>query len=1065
VIIGIVIGYSCVKKDNPYTGFPTTTHIHAKIEGFEVQEILKGEGEFLSICTDPQGRFLVSPRQGFLHRINIHNKAKEKLHIDTLDVGVVDCQGLLYAYQHLYMMGTGPDGIRGVYRLKDQDGQGNYGKPFLMKEFPSNGDHSGHTLTLGPDGMIYFLTGNNNAAPTGENVKYVNASWHQDRLNPVTSAYGANQKPPGGYVMRTDSVGNQWEFFAYGLRNPYDMCFSPAGELFTFDSDNEWDVGLPWYRPIRVNHLVSGGDYAWRQSTAKRFDYYPDVWPSIVDLERGSPTATCFGTGAAFPSKYQQALLLGDWSYGKIYALHLNPDGATYEGAYETLISGQPLNITDMVVGQDGAVYFVTGGNGTDTGLFRIIYKGEADTQPVSPPSDKGEELRAIRKALEAYHFSDDPKGLPLALQHIDHDDRFIRNAARVILERHDPTKWANALEKDPSTFKRQIALLTALIRTDTTHTFTAVIQNHLGQYDLSQLTEEQQLHIIRLYEILFSRLDRPVTTLIQQAYQQLMTTYPAESPAVNKEASHVLGYLCSKKSDNQAFISTTLSLLEQTDSAPQFIHYLGALRNVDSDWTQAQRLTYRYWLTYGQDNLRGGSLLSHYLGAFEMNFEQSLKPTEKQLLASVEPSPLDPSSQGPVPPRPKPTQSSMQTSAFVYDWQIEDLNTSLELVTSPRNDVERDFNRGRQMFKKGNCITCHYMHDQGGNIGPDLTTAGNSFGVEELLNAIINPSQAISSRFQSTKFTLQTGDVIHGRIITENDENYVVQTGIDPSQSQEIFKTDIAQTEQSQISSMPSDLINPMNREEVLDLLYYITEVAKRSKMESAVAIHEDQTVFEQGDSSLIELIDYSGEGDIYYTLDGTEPNQQSNRYKQPFFVRKSSLIKAVSITNTHISEVQTQVIHAIDKNQNGLNWHLFRNMEPGLPDVSDLEPDASGISYRINVNNIAEGENKFLLHFEGEIQIDQPGTYTFFTLQDDFVRLSIDDQLVVESMQKWFDGEKQGEIDLSKGRHKIRVAFYDHLATEYISVSWEGPNIPKQEIPGHVLFRDRNTVLSAVE
>jgi glucose/arabinose dehydrogenase len=59
-------------------------------------------------------------------------------------------------------------------------------------------------------------------------------------------------------------AGQVPEAYAMGFRNPYDLAFNPEGELFTFDSDMEWDVGLPWYRPTRVNHLVAGAEFGWR---------------------------------------------------------------------------------------------------------------------------------------------------------------------------------------------------------------------------------------------------------------------------------------------------------------------------------------------------------------------------------------------------------------------------------------------------------------------------------------------------------------------------------------------------------------------------------------------------------------------------------------------------------------------------------------------------------------------------------------------------------------------------------------------------------------------------------
>ncbi len=58
-----------------------------------------------------------------------------------------------------------------------------------------------------------------------------------------------NEKAPGGYVCRVDPDGKNWELVSMGYRNAYDLAFNRSGDLFTFDSDMEWDMNTPWYRP------------------------------------------------------------------------------------------------------------------------------------------------------------------------------------------------------------------------------------------------------------------------------------------------------------------------------------------------------------------------------------------------------------------------------------------------------------------------------------------------------------------------------------------------------------------------------------------------------------------------------------------------------------------------------------------------------------------------------------------------------------------------------------------------------------------------------------------------
>ena len=158
------------------------------------------------------------------------------------------------------------------------------------------------------------------------------------------------QLAPGGWIARTDPEGEEWELVSIGYRNEFDIAFNVEGDLFTYDADMEWDVGSPWYRPTRVNHATSGSEFGWRSGTGKWPEYYPDSLGSVVDIGPGSPTGIVFGTRARFPEKYQRALYIADWSYGKLYAVHLEADGATWRGEAEQFVAGSPLPLTDLFV-------------------------------------------------------------------------------------------------------------------------------------------------------------------------------------------------------------------------------------------------------------------------------------------------------------------------------------------------------------------------------------------------------------------------------------------------------------------------------------------------------------------------------------------------------------------------------------------------------------------------------------------------------------------------------------------------------------------------------------------
>ena len=215
---------------------------------------------------------------------------------------------------------------------------------------------------------------------------------------------------PGGWVAKIDPEGKRWELMGAGFRNEFDIAFNEAGDMFTYDSDMEWDFGLPWYRPTRICHVTSGAEFGWRTGNSKWFPGNPDNLPPVVNIGQGSPTNVMSGMNAKFPQKYRQSFFAFDWSFGIIYSIHLKPKGATYEGEREEFISGTPLPLTDGAIGPDGAMYFMTGGRRLESDLYRVYYTGTEPTTPQAPV------LTAEHKLRTSLEKSTRPNLAPLQL-------------------------------------------------------------------------------------------------------------------------------------------------------------------------------------------------------------------------------------------------------------------------------------------------------------------------------------------------------------------------------------------------------------------------------------------------------------------------------------------------------------------------------------------------------------------------------------------------------------------------------------------------------------------------
>src|SRR5205823_3600271 len=234
----------------------------------------------------------------------------------------------------------------------------------------------------------------------------------------------------------------------------YAVARDEAGELFTFDSDTEFEIGLPWYRPTRILHCVSGADFGWRRGALKVPEKAPDTLPPVLSLGLGSPTAVLFANGAAFPARYQRALFVADWTFGRFLAVHLEPRGAGFTAHSEEIVAGTPLPITAACINpKDGALYFVTGGRKTQSVLYRLTWHGPDSSAIIQPAATSSASIEQ-RRALERFHGQQNPSVVAAAWPFLGDEDPLLRYAARIAIESQPVSSWqGRALaERQPRT-------------------------------------------------------------------------------------------------------------------------------------------------------------------------------------------------------------------------------------------------------------------------------------------------------------------------------------------------------------------------------------------------------------------------------------------------------------------------------------------------------------------------------------------------------------------------------------------------------------------------------------
>lgn len=374
------IGMTSESSSSPNSGAPIGRF--KAPANFEVQEIIAGEksGSLLAMAFNEFGHLIVSREGGPLQLIQDTNNDGVLDSIRAYSEHVKNCQGILPLNGDVFVTADGDEG-NGLYRLSDANRDGKLEKATLLVSFKgTHNEHGPHGLVLGPDGWIYIVVGNHSVPQKAYDQSPYHGWYEGDLVGPRYEDPGGHAvgiKAPGGVILRTTIEGDKLQCVAGGLRNAYDLAFNADGDLFVHDSDMETDTGMNWYRPTELFLITSGGEYGWRSGWSPWPETYLDNLPPIAKTGRGSPTGAISYNHFMFPKKYHGALFLGDWSEGRILAVKGKREGAGYAAETEVFLEGQPLNVTDLDVGPDGALYFVTGGRGTGGGVYRVFWKGD----------------------------------------------------------------------------------------------------------------------------------------------------------------------------------------------------------------------------------------------------------------------------------------------------------------------------------------------------------------------------------------------------------------------------------------------------------------------------------------------------------------------------------------------------------------------------------------------------------------------------------------------------------------------------------------------------------------
>jgi putative heme-binding domain-containing protein len=519
-----------------------------------------------------------------------------------------------------------------------------------------------------------------------------------------------------------------------------------------------------------------------------------------------------------------------DWTYGTLYAVHLTPRGASYWGEKEAFITGKPLPLTDAVVHPDGNLYFAIGGRGNQSALYRVRYTGQESTAPAAPRPLK-KQCQWRRELEAAMETPPGPENVEKAWKLLGNEDRFLRFAARTLLEKQPVALWSEKAIQERETIPSALDALCALARMGD-KSMQPRILSALQWVQSQDLRESEALDMLRVYSLCFLRMGAPSDEVKASLAEKFEPMFPSPSDALNKEVAEMLVYLGSKKvvpvalqtmlsgQEDAHADSGDPSLLKLNDryaadikaaqksrpNRPQ-IALAYALQYATAGWTPELRRTYFRWFNSAL-KWQGGNSFTGFLENMRKQaltnvpseMQEELKAIKAEMLAT-------------------PQDLPRATGPGKF-YTVEDL----EALATPEKLKNRDLANGKKMYQAALCASCHRFGQEYSGVGPDLTGIANRYSIKDLAENIINPSKVISDQYESTQIDKIDGTALVGRILSEDGKTVkVAENPLLPESLTEVPVDQIKAKSRYPLSAMPAGLLASLNESEVLDLMAFL--------------------------------------------------------------------------------------------------------------------------------------------------------------------------------------------------------------------------------------------------
>jgi glucose/arabinose dehydrogenase len=237
------------------------------------------------------------------------------------------------------------------------------GSTVIASGIPRSVEHNGGRVRFGPDGKLWFTTGDASTGPLAQDLS---------QLGGKTARINSDGTTPGDNPF-IGQPGIDARIYTYGHRNPQGLAFRPGNDV-PYTSEHGPNIN------DEVNQLIAGGNGGWDPNTNGTYDQFvpmtdlqkfPDAmipaWRS-GDSFTLAPSGATFLTGSQWQS-WENQLVVAFLKDSKARVMFLDGNGNV---SFATPILENGVRLRSAVQGPDGNLYIATDVGGGLGAIWKV---------------------------------------------------------------------------------------------------------------------------------------------------------------------------------------------------------------------------------------------------------------------------------------------------------------------------------------------------------------------------------------------------------------------------------------------------------------------------------------------------------------------------------------------------------------------------------------------------------------------------------------------------------------------------------------------------------------------